>query len=87
MAGFVATLQEGELKETFVFPGTATLDEIFDQVAERKRGKSFYEIAHGARIFSLTISRDQLSEPSDLPWRRKPEDSAEGPEVAPPNPS
>ena len=68
-ARYVATIKEGDdCHQTFVFDGTTTLDELFASIAERSRGGGFAAIADRLsgkhRVFRLSISRDQSSEPT-----------------------
>lgn len=68
MSVFIATLEKSDLTQNFVFPGTMSLDEIFGQIAEKDRAKGMFELAYGSnRIHTITISRDQASEPVDVP--------------------
>jgi hypothetical protein len=65
---YVASTKDDESQQTFVFDGTMTLDDVFAHIAERTRGGSFGTMARrlkgGHKVFNLSISRDESTEPT-----------------------
>lgn len=63
---FVVTITKRDSEpQTFVFPGNATLDTVFEEVTKRDRSKSLSDIAKGDdyRVFRLSVSRDESAGP------------------------
>ena len=62
---FVAMLDNGNMKQTFVFSGEVTLEGVFSHVEERDRiDATLFGLPAGRRkIWTLTIHRDESSEP------------------------